>query len=103
MRGLSASFYIAAALSLLGAAIQNGGRIGPPDARRPQAVVRWTRAGEATRYCALSAGVLTVSGGRRVAIACRRGMLSDDLDWRRTWPRNALPSSTPTAAPGSSS
>ncbi len=42
-------------------------------------VVRWTRAGEPTRYCALSGGVLTISGGNRVAIACRRGALGDDL------------------------
>ena len=32
-----------------------------------------------TRYCALSGGVLTISGGSRVAIACRRGTLGDDL------------------------
>ena len=46
----------------------------------PPSVVRWTRDGEPTRYCALSGGVLTVSGGDRVAIACRRGTLGDDLD-----------------------
>jgi F-type H+-transporting ATPase subunit epsilon len=45
----------------------------------PTTVVRWTRAGEATRYCALSGGVLTISGGSRVAIACRRGTVGDDL------------------------
>jgi F-type H+-transporting ATPase subunit epsilon len=45
----------------------------------PPSVVRWTRAGEPTRYCALSGGVLTISGGNRVAIACRRGTVSDDL------------------------
>ena len=45
----------------------------------PPSVVRWTRAGEATRYCALSGGALTVSGGTRIAIACRRGALGDDL------------------------
>lgn len=45
----------------------------------PPSVVRWTREGEATRYCALSGGVLTVSGGRTVAVACRRGALGDDL------------------------
>jgi F-type H+-transporting ATPase subunit epsilon len=45
----------------------------------PPSVVRWTREGEAQRYCALSGGVLTVSGGKRVAIACRRGALGDDL------------------------
>ncbi len=45
----------------------------------PASVVRWTTSGEGARYCALSGGVLTVSGGARVAIACRRGTLGDDL------------------------
>jgi F-type H+-transporting ATPase subunit epsilon len=45
----------------------------------PPSVVRWTSVGEPTRYCALSGGVLTVSGGNRVAIACRRGTVGDDL------------------------
>ena len=45
----------------------------------PPSVVRWTKSGEATRYCALSGGVLTVSGGDRVAIACRRGTVGGDL------------------------
>ena len=46
----------------------------------PPSVVRWTTPARSTRYCALSGGVLTVSGGHRVAIACRRGVLGDDLD-----------------------
>ena len=46
----------------------------------PASVVRWTRDGEPTRYCALSGGVLTITGGNRVAIACRRGALGDDLE-----------------------
>jgi F-type H+-transporting ATPase subunit epsilon len=45
----------------------------------PPSVVRWTKSSEATRYCALSGGVLTVSGGDRVAIACRRGTVGDGL------------------------
>jgi F-type H+-transporting ATPase subunit epsilon len=45
----------------------------------PHSVVRWTKSGEATRYCAVSGGVLTVSGGNRVAVACRRGAVGDDL------------------------
>ncbi len=45
----------------------------------PASVVRWTRKDQPTRYCALSGGVLTVSRGDRVAIACRRGTLGDDL------------------------
>jgi F-type H+-transporting ATPase subunit epsilon len=45
----------------------------------PPSVVRWTTADGATRYCAVSGGVLRVAGGRRVAIACRRGAVGDDL------------------------
>ena len=46
----------------------------------PPSVVRWTRDGTPTRYCALSGGVLTITGGDRVAIACRRGAIGDDLE-----------------------
>ena len=45
----------------------------------PPSVVRWTIEDGATRYCVLSGGVLRVAGGTRVAIACRRGALGDDL------------------------
>ena len=45
----------------------------------PPSVVRWTTQDGATRYCALSGGVLRVAGGDRVAIACRRGAIGDDL------------------------
>ncbi len=45
----------------------------------PPSVVRWTKRGEAQRFCAVSGGVLTVSGGDRVSIACRRGTVGDDL------------------------
>ncbi len=44
----------------------------------PPSVVRWTCEGEGTRYCALSGGMLAVSGGNRVAIACRRGVVGED-------------------------
>jgi F-type H+-transporting ATPase subunit epsilon len=46
----------------------------------PPSVLRWTREGEPTRFCALSGGVLTISGGNRVAVACRRATLGDDLE-----------------------
>ncbi len=46
----------------------------------PPSVLRWTRKDEPTRFCALSGGVLTITGGNRVAVACRRGTLGDDLD-----------------------
>ncbi len=45
----------------------------------PPSVVRWTRSDETTRYCAIGGGLLTVSGGDRVRIACRRGAVGDDL------------------------
>jgi F-type H+-transporting ATPase subunit epsilon len=45
----------------------------------PPSVVRWTAQDGTTRYCALSGGVLRVAGGNRVAIACRRGAIGDDL------------------------
>jgi F-type H+-transporting ATPase subunit epsilon len=44
----------------------------------PPSVVRWTKRG-AQRFCAVSGGVMTVSGGDRVSIACRRGTVGDDL------------------------
>ncbi len=46
----------------------------------PPSVLRWTRSDGKTRYCALSGGVMTVSEGARVAVACRRGTLGDDLE-----------------------
>ena len=46
----------------------------------PPSVVRWTAEGEPTRYCALSGGVLTITGGNRVAVACRRGTRGEDLE-----------------------
>src|SRR5271154_5368930 len=45
----------------------------------PPSIVRWTTRNGATRYCALSGGVLRIAGGKRVAIACRRGVVGDDL------------------------
>ena len=46
----------------------------------PPSVLRWTREGELTRFCALSGGVLTISGGKLIAVACRRATIGDDLD-----------------------
>ncbi len=45
----------------------------------PASVVRWRERDGAPRYCALKSGVMTVTEGRRVAIACRQGALGDDL------------------------
>lgn len=46
----------------------------------PASVVRWREAGGATHFCALRGGLMTVADGARVAIACREGILGDDLD-----------------------
>ncbi len=42
-------------------------------------VARWQDAAGKTSYCAVRGGVLTVSGGSAIGIACREGILSDDL------------------------
>lgn len=45
----------------------------------PASVVRWREASDVVRYCVVRAGVLVVSGGERVSIACRQGAVGDDL------------------------
>jgi F-type H+-transporting ATPase subunit epsilon len=45
----------------------------------PPSVVRWTAQDGSTRYCAVGGGIMRVAGGKLVAIACRRGVVSDDL------------------------
>lgn len=45
----------------------------------PASVVRWRAPNRAEHFCALRAGLVTVTGGERVAIACREGILGDDL------------------------
>jgi F-type H+-transporting ATPase subunit epsilon len=42
-------------------------------------VVSWRRTGGAEGHCAVRGGVLTVSGGERIAIATREAVLGDDL------------------------
>ncbi len=42
-------------------------------------VIRWRKAGAAWEYCALRGGVLTVSDGNAIRIACRQGVLGNDL------------------------
>lgn len=43
-------------------------------------VVRWTCADGVTHYCAVDGGVLLVSGGVQVSIACREAIPGDSLD-----------------------
>ena len=45
----------------------------------PSSVVRWCTGDGVTQYCALRGGLMTVEGGRRVAIACRQGTVGADL------------------------
>jgi F-type H+-transporting ATPase subunit epsilon len=42
-------------------------------------VVSWRRADGAPRYCAVRGGVLTITGGREIAIATPEGVVGDDL------------------------
>jgi F-type H+-transporting ATPase subunit epsilon len=46
----------------------------------PASVLRWRAADGGLRYCALSGGVLTVSEGRLVAVACRQGKVGVSLE-----------------------
>ena len=45
----------------------------------PASVVRWRGPVGPWRFCALRAGLMTVEDGRRVAVACREGIVGDDL------------------------
>lgn len=45
----------------------------------PASVVRWHGADGIVHFCALRAGLLTVTAGTKVAIGCREGILGDDL------------------------
>ena len=46
----------------------------------PASVVRWCEADGTMRYCAVRGGVLTLSGGRHLAIACREAFCGERLD-----------------------
>lgn len=45
----------------------------------PVSVVRWRGPDKAEHYCVVEGGVLSVTGGQRVAVACRQGTVGDDL------------------------
>ncbi len=45
----------------------------------PASVVRWRGDDRVERYCALRGGLFTATGGDRVAIACRHGVLGGEL------------------------
>ncbi|WP_442755402.1 F0F1 ATP synthase subunit epsilon [Methylocystis sp. JAN1] len=42
-------------------------------------VLRW-RVGEKERYCAVRGGVMSVKDGLQVSVACRHGVLGDELE-----------------------
>lgn len=42
-------------------------------------VVRWRGRDDAEHFCAVRNGILTVRGGAEISIACREGVLGDDL------------------------
>ncbi|MBC7144057.1 MAG: F0F1 ATP synthase subunit epsilon [Thioclava marina] len=47
----------------------------------PPSVLRWRESADAApRYCAIRAGLMTVTGGTKVAVACREGILGADLE-----------------------
>ena len=45
----------------------------------PASVVEWREGDGQWRYCAVRAGVFSVSNGKRIAIACRQGVPGRDL------------------------
>lgn len=46
----------------------------------PASVVRWRGADNVEHYCVVGGGVFSVTGGQRVAVACRQGTVGDDLE-----------------------
>ncbi|ABE31085.1 ATP synthase, Delta/Epsilon chain, beta-sandwich domain protein [Paraburkholderia xenovorans LB400] len=59
-----------------------GIRIGHADfvTQLTSSVVRWTGTDNVLRYCAVNGGVLLVSGGATVSIACREAIPGDSLE-----------------------
>ncbi|MDR8398516.1 MULTISPECIES: F0F1 ATP synthase subunit epsilon [Paraburkholderia] len=59
-----------------------GIRIGHADfvTQLTSSVVRWTGTDKELRYCAVNGGVLLVSGGATVSIACREAIPGDSLE-----------------------
>lgn len=45
----------------------------------PPSVVRWRAKDGRQGFCALRSGLLRITGGTRVDVACRQGVLGDDL------------------------
>ena len=45
----------------------------------PASVIEWREGDGGWRYCAVRGGVLSVSAGERIAVACREGVMGHDL------------------------
>ncbi|MCB2046934.1 MAG: F0F1 ATP synthase subunit epsilon [Novosphingobium sp.] len=45
----------------------------------PASVVQWRESDDQWRYCVVRGGVLSVSNGKHIALACRKGLLGNDL------------------------
>ncbi|MFT7392196.1 MAG: F-type H+-transporting ATPase subunit epsilon [Paracoccaceae bacterium] len=45
----------------------------------PPSVLRWRGPDGGRGFCAIQGGVMTMTGGARVAVACRGGLIGDDL------------------------
>jgi F-type H+-transporting ATPase subunit epsilon len=45
----------------------------------PASVIQWRESDGDWRYCVVRGGVLSISNGKRIAIACRMGILGKDL------------------------
>jgi F-type H+-transporting ATPase subunit epsilon len=46
----------------------------------PACVLRWRTEAQVERFCAVRGGVLTVKDGAEIRIACRYGVLGDDVE-----------------------
>lgn len=46
----------------------------------PASVLRWQSGDGRAHYCALRAGLMSVTDGTTVAVACREGILGEDLE-----------------------
>jgi F-type H+-transporting ATPase subunit epsilon len=46
----------------------------------PTSVIRWHSSSLESGFCVVRGGVLTVEGGKRIAVACRQGTVGSDLD-----------------------
>jgi F-type H+-transporting ATPase subunit epsilon len=46
----------------------------------PASVIRWRDKADTVHFCAVRGGVLTITAGREVAVACRQAQLADHIE-----------------------